>query len=222
MTPQSPRSGALIEPTKVVALLVLLGAAGLIVALFLWMVKPAAAREVQAACNGLRPATASKAFPKLPVKAPDFTLQDVDGKTVKLSELQGKVVVVNFWASWCDVCKAEKKSLARLTRSMGEEGLVVLSLASDNDPAEIDKALKTALGRKDAPIEAQWGGAPFRVLVDPVEEGNLGTVAAAWGIEKVPESFVVDRNGVIRMYLVNKRDWSADVVETCLRSFLDE
>jgi peroxiredoxin len=204
-----------VDPKKLGAAVLLLGASGLVVALFLWMVGPAAAREVQAACNGMRPSWRNPAFKTIPARAPDFTLKDRDGATVKLSDYRGKVVLVNFWASWCGVCKAEKKSLARITRELGGEDFVVLSLASDSDGAEVDASLKEALASAERP--------PFRVLFDPPEgDENLGQVARAWGVQKVPDSFLVDRDGDIRMYLVNKRDWSAGVVETCVRSLIDE
>jgi peroxiredoxin len=204
-----------VDPRKLGAAVVLLGASGLVVALFLWMVGPAAAREVQAACNGMRPSWTNPAFKRIPAKAPDFTLKDRDGATVKLSDYRGKVVLVNFWASWCGVCKAEKKSLARITRNLADEDFVVLSLASDTDGELVDQSLKEALQNVSRP--------PFRVLFDPPEgDENLGQIAQSWGVQKVPDSFLIDRDGDIRMYLVNKRDWSADVVETCVRSLIDE
>ena len=204
-----------VDPRKLGAAVLLLGASGLVVALFLWMVGPAAAREVQAACNGMRPSWTNPAFKKIPAKAPDFTLQDRDGATVKLSDYRGKVVLVNFWASWCGVCKSEKKSLARITRNLAGEDFVVLSLASDTDGELVDQSLREALQNASRP--------PFRVLFDPPEgDENLGQIAQSWGVQKVPDSFLIDRDGDIRMYLVNKRDWSADVVETCVRSLIDE
>jgi hypothetical protein len=66
-------------------------------------------------------------------------------------------------------------------------------------------------------------GVPFNVLLDPPQgEGNIGAIAASWGIKAVPESALIDRNGMIRAYFVNKRDWQSPVAETCLRSVIDE
>src|SRR5262245_31749886 len=189
-----------IDPRKLGALAVLLAISGLVVALFLWMVGPAAARETQAACNGMTPSWSNPAYARIPTPAPDFELQDVDGKTVHLSDYRGKVVLVNFWASWCGVCKSEKKSLARFTRDMQGDDLQVLALASDTELDEIDSSLQSGLGNKQ-----KWGGAPFRILLDPPSEHAIGDTGHAWGVEKVPDSFLVDRKGNIRMYLVNKR-----------------
>jgi peroxiredoxin len=222
--PEPPTQPAptLIDVRKALAIVVLLGASGLVVALFLWMVGPAAAREVQAACNGMDPTWSNPTFKRLPAPAPDFALKDLDGNTVHLSDYKGKVVLVNFWASWCDVCKSEKKALARVTRDLQGNDFQVLSVASDSDKSEVDESLRIALGDEDQKSDRPYGGAPFHILMDPPSKYNLGDTAHGWGIEKVPESFLIDRDGHIRMYLVNKRDWSSNVVETCVQSLIDE
>ena len=62
----------------------------------------------------------------------------------------------------------------------------------------------------------------FNVLLDPPQgDDTIGTIARRWGIEKVPESALIDRQGNIRAYFVNKRDWQSPVAETCLRSVID-
>ncbi len=66
-------------------------------------------------------------------------------------------------------------------------------------------------------------GVPFNVLLDkPNGDDTIGAIAAAWGIKAVPESALIDRQGNIRHYFVNKRDWQMPVAETCLRSVIDE
>jgi hypothetical protein len=65
-------------------------------------------------------------------------------------------------------------------------------------------------------------GTPFKVLLDPpAGDGTIGKIAASWGISKVPESALIDRQGVIRAYFVNRRDWTLPVTQTCLRSVID-
>ena len=129
---------------------------------------------------------------------------------MKLSDYRGKVVVHNFWASWCNVCKSEKPSLRTMAEEMSGDQLAVVTMASDRSWDDVRKILPK--------------GAPYQVLLDPPvdDDTNLGQVATAWGIKAVPESFVIDKRGRIRMYLVNKRDWDAPVTETCLQALVDE
>ena len=180
-----------------------------VIALFVWMVPPAAAREVQAACAGLRPTVVNPALGQLPVAAPDFTVVGHDGKQAKLSDYRGRVVLLNFWASWCGVCKSEKPSLEAMTREMQSKDFAVVTLASDKEWKPVRDTLP--------------GGSPFQVFLDPpAGDDNLGKIATAWGIKAVPESFVIDRSGRVRHYFVNKRDWDSGVAETCLQSIIDE
>jgi peroxiredoxin len=195
-------------------------AIGLLAIQYVRLLQPAQAREIAAACNGLRPAADNPSFlcpteanPRqrcaFPTAAKEFAVQDHTGKSVSLSHYRGKVALVNFWASWCDVCKSEKAGLDALQRKFSEQGLVVLALASDRDWQPVRDALPA--------------GSPLNVLLDPpVGSDNLGAVAKSWGLTAVPESFLVDRNGIIRHYFINRRDWNSDVAHTCIRALLDE
>lgn len=197
--------------------LVTAGAVTLLIGVqFVRLLEPAQARSVEAACKGLKPAPSNPAYGKLPdesgeyPKAIDFQAQNHEGEMVSLSDFRGKVVVVNFWASWCTVCKSEKPGLEALQRKFDREDLVVLALASDNDWQK---------------VRASFGadGTPLTVLLDPPEGGgNLGKVAATYGMKAVPETFVVDRDGFLRHYFINKRDWDSSVAETCLRDLIHE
>lgn len=195
--------------TKKLLLLGAAAAATLLLAVeYLRILKPAQAREIQAACRGLMPSP-SRALGKLPGPAPDFTAQDHTGKQVKLSDFRGRVVLLNFWASWCTTCEAEKPSMEELQREFDRDDLVVLKVASDSDWNKVKERFPS--------------GTPLTVLVDPPkEEGETGPIARRYGVSKVPESFLIDRDGIVRHYFVNKRDWSSGVVATCLRSVLDE
>jgi thiol-disulfide isomerase/thioredoxin len=244
--------GSTSTPTKsLVSLRTLAGAGAVallglaVLVLFLWMIDPAAAREVKAACAGLRSSPpAAILCPggqpcQLPIRAPDFQAIRSDGTPVKLSDYRGKVVLLNFWASWCGVCKIEK-----MAAEMTNEGFAVVTLASDADWASVLVALVKSLAPNfkisdasgqplsDPPTKAQalelYGralpaGAPFDVHLDPpTGDGNIGAIASAWGIRAVPESFLIDRQGNIRAYFVNKRDWSSGIAETCIQSVIDE
>jgi thiol-disulfide isomerase/thioredoxin len=217
-----------------------------VLAVFLWMVPTAAARELQAACRGMRvePRLQAKDYPglcqtgescTLPIPAPDFTAKDVTGKDVKLSDYRGKVVLLNFWASWCGVCKTEKPALNAMAADMASGDFVVIALASDHAWADALNAVLEALAPQavpeGTPTMAKVGaafrqalptGTPFKVLLDPpAGDENIGKIAASWGIKAVPESALIDRQGNIRAYFVNKRDWQSPVAETCLRSVID-
>jgi thiol-disulfide isomerase/thioredoxin len=238
-----PAKGIVIQPR-----LILVGGSvalfGIMIAgAFLWMVSNGATRETKAACRGLKgdlPVTAALcpggAPCSLPVRAPDFTAVDHQGKPVKLSDFRGKVVLLNFWASWCGVCKTEKPSLRGMADEMASDDFVVLALASDHNWTDVLAALVEGLApsfrmpeKLDMPAalkaygEALPNGIPFRVLLDPPSgDGTIGAITASWGIKAVPESALIDRDGTIRAYFVNKRDWETPVAKTCLRSVLDE
>ena len=179
---------------------------GVLAVQYLRILRPAQAREVEAACRGLKPTPQNRALGRLPTVAPEFTAQDHTGKMVHLSDFRGKVVVLRFWGSWCDTCRAEQPSLESFTRELDDD-VVVLSVASDGDWEPIRKKLPD--------------GSATLVLLDPPQDGAVGPIAQAYGVDKVPESFFIDREGIVRQYLVNKRDWRSGIASTCLRSMLD-
>ncbi|HVV87380.1 MAG TPA: TlpA disulfide reductase family protein [Kofleriaceae bacterium] len=183
--------------------------AGAIAALFVWMTPRAAAREVRAACAGLRSNPRNSALGLLPVQAPELVAPDYTGKPFHLSDLHGKVVLLNFWGSWCSVCKSEKPGLATFTDEMAQDGFEVVTVASDVNFDSIKRVLPK--------------GAPYTVLLDQTaEDGEVGAIAHSWGVKAVPESFIIDRDGKIRMYLDNRRDWDGDIARTCIQSIIDE
>jgi len=236
---ESPK-GVVVDPRVLIA-----GGAvaifGLVVlSFFLWMVPNAAAREEKAACAGIGvtgPTLCNGEPCQLPMAAPDFTAYDNNNNPVKLSQFRGKAVLVNFWASWCGVCKTEKPRLAAMAEEMVDDDFQVVALASDRQWNDVLVALveglapRTKLPDGDIPMaqaldiykRALPSGVPFKVFLDPPSgDGNIGAIAASWGIKAVPESALIDKNGMIRAYFVNKRDWESPVAETCLRSVIDE
>jgi thiol-disulfide isomerase/thioredoxin len=212
---------------------------------FLWMVPPAAAREGESACRGiggleqLKPQLCPDGQPcTVPVQAPDFTMIDHKNKQVKLSDFRGKVVLLNFWASWCGTCKAEKPGLAEMARDFPE--LEVVALSSDSEWSKVSVALVQSFKpnlRLPPPASADGysfdeakaiydrelpESVPFQVYLDPPQgDDTIGTIARKWGLDKVPETVLIDRDGKIRAYFVNKRDWTSSAAQTCLRAVLD-
>jgi thiol-disulfide isomerase/thioredoxin len=236
--PAAPRArGIVIDPRVMLVggTVAIIGVA--VLAVFLWMVPTAAAREFQAACRGLKaetelvPALCPGGAPcALPAPAPVIT-----AKYVKLSDFRGKVVLLNFWASWCGVCKTEKPKLNTMASEMASDDFVVIALASDHAWADALTAVLEALVPQAVPEgkptmekvsaafrQALPNGTPFKVLLDPPPgDENIGKITASWGIKAVPESALIDRRGNIRAYFVNKRDWESPVAQTCLRSVID-
>jgi thiol-disulfide isomerase/thioredoxin len=248
LAPKVPERAVLIDPVAIVTggAVALLGVGVLVV--FLWMVPSAAARESQAACRGLggfndpNPALCPGGEPcSLPIPAPDFTALDITGKQVNLRDFRGKVVLLNFWASWCGVCKVEKSSLSNMASDLGSRDFEVITLASDrNFPEAMTAVMQSlapgaALPQRDANgqvsmanMKAAFDRAfpsniPFKVFLDPpTGDDNIGPITQRWGIKAVPESALIDRKGNIRAYFVNKRDWETPVAQTCLRAVIDE
>lgn len=225
--------------------------AAILAGTFLWMIPHAAAREIEAACNGIAARTEApgvlcgKATCALPMAAPDFTVMASDGTELTLSSLRGQVVLINFWASWCGTCKLEKASLSGYAGSL-PDGMKIITIASDNEWAKVLLSVALAANplavserfrsdnappptMEEALLEYQHAapkGVPYPVYLDPPNatenDASVGAVAQRWGVSKVPESFLIDRDGMIRYYLVNKRDWTSAAVQTCAESLLDE
>jgi len=106
----------------------------------------------------------------------DFTLQDLQGKTWHLRDLQGKVVLVNFWATWCPPCRKEMPDLQALYDTYKDQGFLVLSISDE----ELDKVSPFIAERKIS----------YPVLLDPGRKVN-----DAFVVEGIPKSFVYDREG---------------------------
>ncbi len=117
---------------------------------------------------------------KVSEAAPDFTLQDLAGQTVSLSSLRGKVVYIDFWATWCGPCRAALPGLQDLADKLKDQGLEVLTI----DQGESFDQVRSFVERKNY---------SFRVLLDPG-----GAVGNVYGIRGIPTSVLVDRNGIVQ------------------------
>ena len=119
-------------------------------------------------------------------EAPDFTLKDLDGKEVRLASLRGKVVLIDFWASWCRPCVEALPHIQKLHEELKEKGLVVLGINAE--PADV--ALKFM----------QDKGYTFTTLTD---EGK--TAWALYKVQGIPTTLVIDKEGIVRSYTVGYR-----------------
>lgn len=118
--------------------------------------------------------------------APDFTLDLLGGGKVTLSDLRGKMVLVNFWTSWCPPCRQEMPAIESVYRSYKDIGLVVIGL---NLTAQDSK--------QDAASFAQEVGVTFPIALD-----LDNSVGALYRVTALPTSFFIDRKGVIRSVIV--------------------
>ena len=112
--------------------------------------------------------------------APDFTLQSLDGKSVRLSDFRGKAVLLNFWATWCGPCKIEMPWFVELQKQYGPEGLQIVGVAMDD------------ASPKDIAAFAQDMGVNYTILIGKESVGE-----AYGGVQFLPESFYIDRNGKV-------------------------
>jgi peroxiredoxin len=124
--------------------------------------------------------------------APDFTLTDLDDKPYRLSDFRGKVVFLNFWATWCAPCRDEMPSMEVLYRNFEKDGLVVLAVS-------IDRVTTT----KDIPPFVKSMNLTFPVLID-----SWGKTDKPYKRMGVPETFIIDQQGVIREIVIGPKDWT--------------
>jgi cytochrome c biogenesis protein CcmG/thiol:disulfide interchange protein DsbE len=138
--------------------------------------------SLSACYSGSRP-------PRIGSAAPDFTVQDSQNK-VTLSQLRGQIVVLNFWATWCAPCVEEVPSLVAMQQRMKAKGVTVLAVSVDVD----DSAYRHFV--KDHNVN-------LLTVRDPDQKSN-----ALYGTAKFPETYVIDRNGVIRRKFIGAVDWT--------------
>ncbi len=135
-------------------------------------------------------------------QAPNFTRQDLHGHAVHLAGFRGKVVLLNFWATWCAPCQVEMPIFAAWQRQYGPQGLQVIGVSMDDDAAVARKLVE-------------------RLKLDyPVAMGDARLGLRYGGVLGLPLSFLIDRNGVIRARFQGETD--AKAIETEMRELLAE
>ena len=134
--------------------------------------------------------------------APDFALRDASGTTATLNNYRDKVVLVNFWATWCGGCKEEMPFFAELHRTYGEKGLSVVGISLDQDGWS---AVKPFLAKTDI---------PFRILL-----GDDRT-SRRYAINALPDTFLIDRQGKIAAAYMGVVD--KDSIEANIKALLAE
>lgn len=139
-----------------------------------------------------------------PLPAGDFTLKSAAGENIRLSEYRGQVVMLNFWASWCGPCRQEFPHLDALQRKYEDLGFTVFGVNVEQDRASADKVLR------DIPVT-------FPILFD-----SESTVSEQYGVDAMPMTLLLDRNGVIRHLHRGYKPGYEDTYEEQVRSLVRE
>jgi cytochrome c biogenesis protein CcmG/thiol:disulfide interchange protein DsbE len=135
------------------------------------------------------------------VSAPDFALEDLDGNVVRLSDYKGKVVFLNFWATWCAPCRAEIPHFIDLVEQYGEDGFEIIGVAVD--PRDFSKV--------QAYVDYQ--GVNYPILYDTKRVSGI-----YGGIQSIPTTFVINRDGKVVDQLVGSRP--KNVFESIIKQWL--
>ena len=150
--------------------------------------------EMSHTLTALKPAKSAK----------DFTLPDLDGKPHRLSDYRGKVVLVNFWATWCPPCRREMPSMERLSQRLRDQPFMILGINQQEDPERVFV------------FTAQVDPSPnFPILFDPNSK-----VAHAWGVMGLPASFIVDQQGRVVYRAMGGREFDHPEIERAIRGLL--
>ncbi len=138
--------------------------------------------------------------------APDFTLPNIDGGSLSLQSLRGKTVVMNFWASWCEPCRNEMPSIARLAMSLeGRKDVALVTISVDEEVGPIRDTLATLFAAdEELKGKLEKGKIPFVVLHDP----ELTVVRDLYGTTMYPETWLIDKDGFIRARFDGEEDWA--------------
>ena len=134
--------------------------------------------------------------------APSLELTAIDGRLHSLADYRGRVVLVNFWATWCAPCRAEMPSIERLRRSLAREPFAVLAVnVSEDESAVRAFADSVTMG--------------FPLLLD-----RDGQVTRAWRARALPMTFIVGPEGRIRYQAIGARDWAEPEIRSTLRALM--
>jgi len=133
----------------------------------------------------------------------DFSLSLLEGETRSLSSFKGKVIFLNFWATWCGPCRVEMPSMESLYKKFNDKGLEILAVNCAEDKAAVSSFMKNE-------------GFTFPVLLD-----LDGRVSINYGIQSIPTTFLIDRGGMIILRLVGSIDWNNPKIHAAIESLLN-
>ncbi len=138
-----------------------------------------------------------------PREADDFKLRSLDGKTVRLSDMRGKVVLLNFWATWCGPCVMEVNDIDLLHDTLGGEDFAVMAVSVGEDGKKVSRFMERA-------------GIDFPVYLD-----TDTSVARKYQVRGIPTTYIVDPKGFLVGSVVGPREWGGDDSIALMRSLMD-
>ncbi|MDH4129064.1 MAG: TlpA family protein disulfide reductase [Spirochaetota bacterium] len=122
--------------------------------------------------------------------APDFSVTDFNGKKHSLKDYRGKIIFLNFWATWCGPCVWEMPSIEKLNKKMAQSNFVILAISHENK-----ETVKKFITSKDY---------NFNILI--------GSASNKYGVRGIPTTFIIDKNGYVLGRAVGSRDWSTNSI----------
>jgi peroxiredoxin len=137
-------------------------------------------------------------------KPPEFKGTTVDGRRLSLVSLRGKVVLLNFWATWCQECRPEMPMFERLHREFSVQGLAIVGINAREGTSTIREYAKEL-------------GLTFPLILDP-----KGTIDVAYGVIGLPTTFLIGRNGRPIALAIGPREWSAKPARALIQALLAE
>jgi thiol-disulfide isomerase/thioredoxin len=171
--------------------------AGIFVFGFAWGLGHGVEVQKASACRALLPEAREG-------PAPEFTVQDLAGNPVSLSDFRGKLVLVNFWATWCEPCITEWPQLEQLAERLADrDDVVILAISEDEERGEIEPFLRR-MSLQNTAVTVLW---------DP--NNDLHT---RFGTEKFPDTYFVDAEGQLHSAFVNVRKWGSPAAVQCVDS----
>ncbi len=135
--------------------------------------------------------------------ARDFTVPSPDGRAIKLADYRGKVVFLNFWATWCLPCREEMPTMERLYQRFKDKGFMILAVSVDAEGAQVVT--------------------PFvkeHKLTFPIGLDPKMALAERYGVRAIPSSFLVDRKGRLAALALGPRDWDSKAAHAFIESLL--